>query len=148
MHRCRHLLVALPRTEADAGLITYAALLARLGAAVEVRFVHVLPVGDEAARKRDRILAEMEEEVREAFADVSETVQPYCNVLKGPLLDRLLEFAAEQQVDLIIVGHQPSRSGRRSLARRLAMKAPCSVWMVPDGSPPSIRRILVPVDFS
>ncbi|MEX0718021.1 MAG: universal stress protein, partial [Planctomycetaceae bacterium] len=31
---------------------------------------------------------------------------------------------------------------------RLAMKAPCSVWMAPDGSDPRLRRILVPIDFS
>ena len=34
-----------------------------------------------------------------------------------------------------MVGHGAGHSGRRALARRLAMKAPCSVWMVPDGSP-------------
>jgi nucleotide-binding universal stress UspA family protein len=28
------------------------------------------------------------------------------------------------------------------------MKAPCSVWMVPEGSPPTLNRILVPIDFS
>lgn len=148
MHRCRHLLVALPRTDADAGLIDYATMLARRGAAVEVRFVHVLPAGDEAARTRDRVLAAMEADVRDAFTDVPETVQSYSNVLKGPVVDRLLGYCAEQQVDMILVGHRSDHSSRRSLARRLAMKAPCSVWMVPDGSPAAIRRILVPVDFS
>lgn len=28
------------------------------------------------------------------------------------------------------------------------MKAPCSVWMAPDGSRPLVSRILAPVDFS
>jgi nucleotide-binding universal stress UspA family protein len=54
----------------------------------------------------------------------------------------------EHECDLILIGHRKNRSGRRSLARRLAMKAPCSVWMAPEGSPQQVRRILVPVDLS
>ena len=46
------------------------------------------------------------------------------------------------------MGHQRARSRRRALGRRLAMHAPCSVWVVPEGSPSHLRRILVPVDFS
>lgn len=34
MHRYRHLMVGLARTDADAGLIRYAAMVARLGTAV------------------------------------------------------------------------------------------------------------------
>jgi nucleotide-binding universal stress UspA family protein len=59
-----------------------------------------------------------------------------------------LEFSVEQEVDLILLGHRPQHSGRRALARRLAMKAPCSVWMVPDQAASGIERILVPIDFS
>ena len=43
MHCYRHLMSGLARTDADAGLIRYAAMVARLGTASEVRFVHVLP---------------------------------------------------------------------------------------------------------
>jgi nucleotide-binding universal stress UspA family protein len=50
--------------------------------------------------------------------------------------------------DVILLGHRKSRNGQRSLARRLAMIAPCSVWLVPEGSPDRLSRILVPVDFS
>jgi hypothetical protein len=28
------------------------------------------------------------------------------------------------------------------------MKAPCSVWIVPDASSPGLKKILVPIDFS
>ena len=41
MHRYQHLMVGLARTGADADLIRYAAMVARLGTAREVRFVHV-----------------------------------------------------------------------------------------------------------
>jgi nucleotide-binding universal stress UspA family protein len=61
-------------------------------------------------------------------------------------LDSLLSLAADQRCDLILTGEGP-REGRRTLARRLAMKAPCSVWLGPPGAE-RVSRILVPVDFS
>ena len=36
----------------------------------------------------------------------------------------------------------------RGLARHLTRRAPCSVWFVPEGARPALRRLLVPVDFS
>jgi nucleotide-binding universal stress UspA family protein len=90
----------------------------------------------------------LKQEVSVDFAPGSNPAQLEFDVLQGPLLDRFLEFAAEKQCDVAMVGHGAGHSGRKSLARRLAMKAPCSIWMVPEGSRPHIRRILVPTDFS
>ena len=45
VHRYRRLAVGLTRTATDTGLLRYAAMVARLGTAIEVRFVHVLPDG-------------------------------------------------------------------------------------------------------
>ena len=66
----------------------------------------------------------------------------------GDLTDQLLAFTAKFKTDLLLLGHRSSHSGRRSLARRLAMKAPCSIWMVPEGCPARLQRILIPIDFS
>ncbi len=150
MHRYRHLMVGLPRTDADAGLIRYAAMVARLGTAGAVRFVHVLPSSASplATPDHDRVLAELQAEVRPHFTGVPETAQVSYDVLQGPLMDRLLEHVAEKEVDLLLLGHRRSHPGRWAIARRLAMKAPCSVWMVPEDSPPALLRILVPIDFS
>lgn len=61
----------------------------------------------------------------------------------GDLLDELLHRAAAISADLLVVG---ARS--HVTARRIAMLAPCSVLMVPDGATLGLDRILVPVDFS
>jgi nucleotide-binding universal stress UspA family protein len=66
----------------------------------------------------------------------------------GPLLDELLEAVAEHRADLALIGHRQDHPLRRSLARRLAKLAPCSVWLVPNGSPAAVTRVLVPIDFS
>jgi nucleotide-binding universal stress UspA family protein len=148
MHRFRRLMVALARTEGDAGLIRYAAVIAGLTGDREFRFVHVLPSSAGAVATHDRALAELRAAVQPQFAGVPGTVQVSYDVLHGPLLDCLLTHAAEEHVDLIFVGEEQEASGRRTLARRLAMKAPCSVWLVPHGSAAMLRRVLVPIDFS
>ncbi len=151
MERFHHLMVGLTRTERDTDLIRYAAMLARLDTAGEVRFVHVLPnpgTGSESPA-HDSALKEMERQIGDSFLNVPDSVKVYCDVLKGPLVDRLLSFAAEQEVDLMLVGHRPDHPpGQGSLVRRLSMKAPCSIWIVPDGSPSTLKKILVPIDFS
>lgn len=150
MHRYRHLMVGLARTDADIGLIRYAALVARLGTVNRVRFVHVLPstAGPSTSHDHDRVLAEVQAEVRPHFTGVPEAAQVSYDVLTGPLVDRVLAHVAEKEVDLLLVGHGIEAPGRRVLARRLAMKAPCSVWIVPEDSPAALQCILVAIDFS
>lgn len=58
-------------------------------------------------------------------------------------LDGLLSHAINNQADLLAIGAR-----RHLFARRVAMLAPCSVLMVPDGVSLSLARLLVPVDFS
>ena len=137
MHRNRNLMIGLSRTDTDPGLIRYAAMVARLGTAEKAAFVHVAPARHDPRPGPDRegLLDELRAEVREHFTDVPESVRVRCEVLEGPLLDRLLATAAASRADVLLIGHRRDHPGKRALARRLAMKAPCSVWMVPEGSP-------------
>lgn len=64
----------------------------------------------------------------------------------GRPLDILLEEAVALNADLMLVGTAGDR--RRTLTRNLAMKAPCSVWMVPVGAVPRLNGVLAAVDFS
>lgn len=141
-------LVALSLTEPDAGLLKYAALATALGETSEIRFAHVLPGDGPSTPSADvePIRRRMEEEVRAAFGKLPE--QAAFDVVRGPRLDELTELSLRHRHDLLLVGHRAARSGRRSLARRLAMVAPCSVWLAPEGAPSRISDILAPVDFS
>ena len=151
MHQYRNFMVALAGTDEDAGLIHHAAKIAQLGTANEVRFVHVMAgpgCPSNAVRSHDEALDELQVAVQRHSAGLPASVQVSYDVLTGPLTDQLLAYAAEKQIDLLLLGHRLDPPGRKPLARRLAMKAPCSVWMVPQNSKPSLRRILVPIDFS
>jgi nucleotide-binding universal stress UspA family protein len=132
----RRILLPLSGRDTDAGLLCYAALLRRLLGDPEIRCLHVARDPSDDALRR-----EME---RRAGA-----VLPGCSYdfAAGDLLDSILAATADWPADLILTGHA-SRRRRRSLARRLAANAPCSVWMAPERSSAAIRRILIPIDFS
>lgn len=126
----------------DAALVRYGAMLAGLGEVAEIRWVHVA-AGQPS--EPAQVLAGMTETVARHFPAQDSTRFTNCHLLQGDRLDALLEFSTRFQVDLALLGHRP---GRSPLARRMAMQAPCSVWMVPEGSPCSLKKILIPVDFS
>lgn len=131
------LVVAIGTADADRSLIAYAALVARLGASKDVRFVHVAEEGADAAAIRQ----EMRGVVAEHFhaPDTPTT----CDVLRGPLTDRLLAYVTEFQADLVLIGAK-----KHKLGARLAMVSPCSVAVVPADAKPSIEHLLVAFDFS
>jgi nucleotide-binding universal stress UspA family protein len=144
--------VALCSAPVDADVLRYARLVHDMGeGGVEMSFVHVLPPVDGwrdhggTPQPLDEVRAALRAVVTEHYGEVSpEAVQ----VLSGSHLDKLLETVAELHSDLLLLGHRRSARGRRSSSRRLAMKAPCSVWMVPEGCPARISHILAAVDFS
>ena len=153
MEMFHNIMVGLAGSEADTELIGYAAMVARVAGPGELQFVHALPTqpphSELAAGPSHReVLEGMRQAVASHFGAATVSPAISCHVLPGERIDRLLEFAAEHETDLVLVGHRRERSGRRSLARRLAMKAPCSVWMAPEGSPATLGRVLAPIDFS
>ncbi len=151
MKRFRHFMVALTRMEQDISLLRYAAMVARLGDPDQISFVHVQGAesGSTKQNSHNEVVDELQQLVQEHFEGVSANVERRFHVLRGPLIDGLLSFAAGQHVDLILLGHRSdARPGRNALIRRLTMKAPCSAWIVPDGAEPRIDRVLAPVDFS
>ena len=150
MHRYRNLMVGLGRTNADAELVRYVAMVTELGTAERVGCVHVLPSSAATPRDGDynRVRADLQASVESSGLHWPASVEVSYDVLYGPLMDQLLTYTAERQVDVLFAGHGVKTPRRGTLARRLAMKAPCSVWMVPVAAPCTLHRILVPIDFS
>ena len=142
-------LVGLSLSKADESLLAYAARLTDWFQWTDVHFAHVV-AGAPGSRHWEPLQSEscMRAEVRQQFGDLVPLDAPRFHAAPGDRLDQILRLAVDLKRNLVIVGHRRATSGRRSLARRLAMVAPASVWLVPEGAPPKISHILVPTDFS
>jgi len=140
--------VALSLTDPDRELLRYAGQLARLFAWREVHFSHVQANQDGTVFDSATWVERMRQEVEQHFGSATAELRSVFHAAEGPRLDQLLNLAAVHSRDLVVMGHRRARSGRRSLARRMAMISPASVWLVPEGSSTRISKILVPTDFS
>ena len=148
MCRFSRLTIALANDPSDSGLLAYARGLHDIvGGDAEWSLVHVLPRPTAPAAG---VPVLSHREALDGVEVIARSIGPEVrsHVLSGSRVDRLLEFAAEQKSDCILVGQRRVQSGRRSLARRLAMKAPCSLWMIPEASVAGVSGILAPTDFS
>ncbi len=146
MRRYDRVLVAAAGTPADAAVFKHAALLAALLPAAHVHLARVIDPGLSIAAQRavQQTIAAVPAPLAAVAAAGRLTVAAH----GGVPLDVLLHEAELVQSDLLLVGESAAGAGRRPLARRLAMKAPCSVWMLPAGAPARLERLLVPVDLS
>jgi SulP family sulfate permease len=145
----QRILVALAHTDHDAELIRYARMLAEMRIGRQFTFVHVISTAPGSpAIDVSTIEADLHAALEQHFVPSSDQFQIACKVDHGARIDVLLDVATQVRADVILLGHRGSSSGQRSLGRRLAMVAPCSVWMVPEGSPAEITNILAPTDFS
>jgi SulP family sulfate permease len=140
--------VPLALTPHDAELLRYASLIADLGVSTDFDFVHVVtdvhrPADFDPEDYREHV----QRSVEEHFLAPPDVECSY-HVREGVRVDELLQFLEDRQSNLVVLGHRKIRSGARSLARRLAMIGPASVWLVPEGAPCRISRILAPIDFS
>jgi len=147
--RFERALVGLDRSDRDRGLLSYVAMLAGAGLIDEIQCVHIVPTAaaDDSV-ERDELRAALKVETDRVLSALPASVRVTHEIRRGPLLDKLLVAIAENRSDVALIGHRQDHALRRSLARRLAKLAPCSIWLVPDGAPAAITRILAPIDFS
>jgi len=149
MQLFERVLVAVDSGSAGVDLIRYARAMSGILGDVEFCFVHVLGWSTHSRFRSEptthaQALQQLTEDVSVNFGNG----RIRRLVLNGNVVDSLLETAAEIAADLILVGHGSEHNGRRSLARRLAMQAPCSVWMKPANSVAALRRVVAAIDYS
>jgi nucleotide-binding universal stress UspA family protein len=111
----------------------------------EVRFVYLSPRPAMAQPTDPPQRSELRNLVQEYFGGPSLGVAVGCDLLKGDPLQRLPSLAADFDGDLLLMG---DGAWPRWQLGRLAMQAPCPLWLVPPAWAPVIRRVLVPIDFS
>lgn len=148
MNPFRRPLIALSLTDSDEGLLQYAALALKGHVTEQICFAHV--VSDPGLRRLPEIdearLRQITRVAQNHFG--SDRANLVHELAHGPRLDQLLSLVVKHRSDVVFIGHRRERTGSRSLCRRLAMAAPCAIWLVPEGAAARISSILVPMDFS
>ena len=155
MERFRRVMVCIDRPERDAGMLEYAGGIVRLATSKEIHFLHVEtepdgPPGD--TEPESPAPPPTTREVLRALA--AEHLKGHgkedviCKVVSGSPLLEVLRYAADKEIDLIIIGRGPTDEETEEeavLARRATRKSTCSVLVLPIGAPAKNDRILVPV---
>lgn len=157
MYPLKKLLVAVDRTELDAVLIKFAKYITETSVTDTIYFVNVLRhfhipaevekefpgIVENAIQQRK---SEIESKVTSELGDVK--VKVTCIVEIGQPGRKILELTEKFNIDLIIVGHKNQLKGSGVLVHRLARRATCSLFIVPEKADPHPQNILVPIDFS
>lgn len=150
MRSLEKIVVGLTMTDSDSHLLAYAAMLHATGIGKTFDFVHVQVRQHSAkpAETSERLRLQMQTSVKEHFNAGSDLMDPQLHVVEGAREDRLAEYTERTGAGLLLLGHRRCRRDRRSMARRMAMISPACVWMVPEGVPIRIGKVLAPIDFS
>ena len=150
-------MVGLDFSEADEPLIEYVAYLAHYLHPQQIYFVHVrkpfevpeemkkyLPDGKIPTRESIRV--ELEARVRPYFHQDEDHV--ICKVYEGATDFQLWREAYRHDIDLFLAGSKLKSHGRGLLPQKFVRKSTGSVCFVPEGYGRTLRKIVVPTDFS
>lgn len=158
MYRYNNLLAALNLTNMDKPVIQYAGMISHMAKTEKIHYLHVtrnLNIPKEVLKEYPHLmrpldefaLQKMQETVNDNFEGHPQTKKVYYVVEGSPLEEMLLQIT-RKDIDMLLVGRKKDATETRRLPMKLARKAPCSVFVIPEGTKPSISKILVPVDFS
>lgn len=158
MYRFKRLLVGLSLDGGDDAIIRYAKEICLQAKSSKITFVHVLnnqDVPKHIGEKFPILIQTADEYARNRMIDLVHitvgddwSVATEYEVVEGSPLVELLNRVKYKEIDLLLVGkpREPAYGG--TLGLKLARYAPCSVFIVPEQTPPRMRSLLVPTDFS
>ncbi len=128
-------------------ILDYAEAVGRLLRPETIRLLYLEPSRGPALLDHDghvRVVTDLPPLLRQ----MRETRHLTIGAVDEDVLTGVLREAVHMDADLLLVASEQPAVRRRSFERRLAMMAPCSVWMVPARTRPRFERILAPIDFS
>ncbi len=150
-------LVALDLTEMDDHLIRYTAMIAKLMPLERIFFVHVakdLELPADLLEKFPDLMAPLDESLKK---DISNKVGKHFKnttleidyvIKEGNAIDKILKLARVKQIDLILMGRKPIMKGSGIVSSHIARISPCSLLFVTENFKPTIKKVMVPIDFS
>lgn len=119
-------------------------------------FVHVLPKLDFFMEGQSTVhpyeidretLRKMEDKILDRLSHKNSIYVEF-DVKEGNPLEEILKDAEDVGADLVVIGQRSDTEVHGVLAKNLVRKVKGNALVVPDKAQPSIRKILVPIDFS
>ncbi|WP_420318977.1 universal stress protein [Ekhidna sp.] len=150
-------MIGLDLTEMDDKVIAYMDILMNVLPLQRVIFVHIaekLELPAELTDKYPDLLAPMDENIAHG---IDSKVAPLFEgkdiaydviVQEGPSIETFLRLSKIKNADLIVLGRKKSLKGSGILSNQIVRKSPASILFVTETFNPSMKRVLVPVDFS
>lgn len=147
-------LVALDRTIMDGFILEYLSKFHDAYGIEEIQFLHSIKKMDTSIGPEEYAgLGEVEEDIK---SELEKSVASFdfgkTNVRvvtkQGSPTDSLLRVALEEKIDLIVMGRKRSLEGSGIVSSHIARKSPTAILFVTQYINPSLKKILVPLDFS
>lgn len=158
MEGIKRVLVALDLTEMDETLIRYIARLSNEIKLEQVYFFNVmksLEIPEKIIEKYPNLVAPMDETTQKGIeytidqeAGNQLKAEYEIKVTDGHVAEKILKWAKIKEVDLIIMGRKSGLDGEGIASGKVVKLSPCSVVLVPEMLPESLKNLVVPVDYS
>ncbi len=149
MHRYKRLMVGLNLNAQDEATIRYAAMISRIARSAKIHFVHIVPRLKIPMSIRLRypnlfrpVLNQMEKVIRQHWDGRKDVALAY-DVIEGTPLTELIYRSSINTIDLILAGNSREQRKSGALPEKLALDAPCSVLIIPEGTIPKLTKTLV-----
>jgi nucleotide-binding universal stress UspA family protein len=141
----------------DDHLIRYTAIISKMLQLKRIIFVHIakdLQLPKELLEEFPDLLAPLDESIE---TGISAKVEQYFSpseidiqfvVNEGHPIEQILKLSKIKNADLIIMGRKSNLEGSGLVSSKIARKCPCSLLLVTANSSSTIKKLLVPIDYS
>ena len=159
MNTSKHWLICLDLTKMDEVLTGYTSFLTTITKPEKITFLHVIHSGPtameiieqfpeiESKEEFEKILRdEMNETVGNHFKDSS--IEFEMILREGKPTTQIIDYVNKTDPDLLIVGKKVGYAGEGVMPKRILKYVSASILYVPENCRYSLKKILVPVDFS
>lgn len=161
MEPIKRAVIALDLSKVDEGIIRMTKMAKDLFDLSKLYFVHIIP--DFSAPEHpdlefhakfatdvpvDEAVEQKMRKAVEAQMKIKDPEKVAFEVIEGKPYQKLAHWAEVKDADLLVFGKKKKSSGSGITARRAARQVACNLFLIPENPPSTIKRILVPMDFS
>lgn len=145
-------------SDADKTLLDFLEIIATTSDTKEIHFfnsISEMKIPDEVLKDFPEIKEKAIDEKRQKITSLIESklsakIQKLgqIHIKEGAPSKAILKFVEKHEIDLIMMGRHKDFIGGGILSNRLARRADCSIFIIPEDSKPTIELLHVPCDFS